>query len=130
MGKALRVQRRGKLLQERKEDALFVTRDAAGCQEHNSKKLFQPQRASDSYNGSVTTSTHGATVSVSIDGYTFVTSGKSLYEAVSNAMDAFESSWWKGPKPTRETMFDVSIVGRDERYRVSARRVLEWRKKR
>jgi len=61
--------------------------------------------------------------------YTHVTSGKSLYEGVGNAMDFFRNPFWKGPKPRPDTMFEVMVVGQGSRYwHVRASRVEEWRR--
>ena len=43
-----------------------------------------------------------------------VTSANTLFEAVREAWDFYQTDFWRGPKPTLETIFEVSLVG-DER---------------
>lgn len=59
-----------------------------------------------------------------------VTASETLFGAVSQAIDWFNDPFWKGPKPMRETIFDVSVVGREGRWRVAAETVEKWRHER
>jgi hypothetical protein len=55
-----------------------------------------------------------------------VTDGKTLFEAVRKAWDWFQDPFWKGPKPTLDTIFKVTATARPgEVWRVRARRALE-----
>jgi hypothetical protein len=44
-----------------------------------------------------------------------VTAAATLFEAVRTSMEFFADPFWRGPKPTPETVFTVALVG-DERY--------------
>lgn len=67
-------------------------------------------------------------IGILIEGYQYNTTAGSLYEAVSDAMTAFESDWWKGPRWTAETVFDVHLVyDSSQRWTVRASDVLKWR---
>ena len=57
--------------------------------------------------------------------YSFVAEGKSVCDVASIALERFNSDWWKGPRPTPETVLHVSLVGYDQRYRVTVERVRE-----
>ena len=59
--------------------------------------------------------------------YAHVTGGRSLFDAVSNALLWFEDDHWKGPRPTAEAVMDVTFVGSQERYFVRCGRVRRWR---
>ena len=48
-------------------------------------------------------------------------------ESVANALDWFTDPFWKGPRPGPDTVFEVTTVGDERRWRVRARRVMEWR---
>ncbi len=50
-----------------------------------------------------------------------VTAGATVFEAVRTAMRWFADPHWRGPKPTLETMFEVSLVGDERKWRVSGR---------
>lgn len=54
------------------------------------------------------------------DEYVFVTTGNSVCHAANNALDRFNSDWWKGPVPTPETVLYVSQVGQQGRFSVTA----------
>ncbi len=58
-------------------------------------------------------------------GYSFVTEGTSVCDVASVALERFYSDWWKGPRPTPETVLHVSLVGYDRRYRVTVEKVRE-----
>ena len=59
--------------------------------------------------------------------YTHVTAGDTLFGAVSRAMKWFADPYWRGPRPGPNTVFEVTLVGDERTWRVTARRVLEWR---
>jgi hypothetical protein len=46
--------------------------------------------------------------------WTRVTMARSLFEACRNAWDWFQDPFWKGPRPTPDTVFSVRVVGREE----------------
>ena len=58
-------------------------------------------------------------------GYSFVTTGASVCDVASTALERFNNEWWHGPIPTPETVLRVSLVGHDRRYRVTVERVRE-----
>ena len=58
-----------------------------------------------------------------------VTAGHSLFEAVANAIDFFADSYWHGPKPRKDTVYEVSSVGDDRTWKVHAASVERWTKK-
>jgi hypothetical protein len=47
----------------------------------------------------------------------------SVFEAVREGMDFFVDPFWRGPKPTLETLFTVSLVGDSREWRVRGRKV-------
>lgn len=49
---------------------------------------------------------------------------RTVFEAVRNAWDALQDPWWQGPRPTPETVFEVSVTGSGERFRVAAQKAL------
>ena len=53
--------------------------------------------------------------------------GDTLCEAVSKAMNWFADPYWRGPRPGPNTLFEVTLVGDERTWRVTARRVREWR---
>jgi hypothetical protein len=57
-----------------------------------------------------------------------VTQAKTLFEAVSTAIDWFRSDFWRGPRTTLETVFKVGFVP-DGRWFVRAEAVERWRLK-
>lgn len=54
------------------------------------------------------------------DEYVFVTTGSSVCDAANNALERFDSDWWKGPVPMPETVLYVSQVGQPGRFSVTA----------
>jgi hypothetical protein len=60
--------------------------------------------------------------------YSHTTMGNSLFEVVADAMKFFESNFWKGPKPRRDTVFLVQLVADERRFYVRAAKVREWQK--
>jgi len=63
------------------------------------------------------------------DGRPFVnvTAGHSLFEVVANAIRFFADDFWRGPKPRRDTVYEVSLVGDDRTWQVHALSVERWR---
>ena len=59
--------------------------------------------------------------------FVHVTEAKTLFEAVQNGIDWFADSYWHGPKPRRDTVYEVSLVGDDRRWQVHAASVERWR---
>jgi hypothetical protein len=53
-----------------------------------------------------------------------VTSGRSLFEAVRNAIRFFADPFWRGPKPRGDQVFTVALVGDERRWRVRGDRVV------
>jgi hypothetical protein len=60
--------------------------------------------------------------------YGHVTQAKTLFEAVSTALDWFQSDFWRGPRPAREMIFEVGLVP-DGRWFVRAEAVERWQKR-
>lgn len=52
--------------------------------------------------------------------------GYSLFDVAANALEFFCAPIWKGPRPRRNTVLNVTILGDDQRYRVLAGRVERW----
>jgi hypothetical protein len=52
-----------------------------------------------------------------------VTAGRSLFEAVRNAMRFFADDFWRGPKPGVDEVFTVALVGDERTWKVRADRV-------
>jgi hypothetical protein len=44
----------------------------------------------------------------------------SVFGAVSRAKEFFDSDFWRGPKPTEETLFKVNLVADDRTFLVPA----------
>ena len=62
-------------------------------------------------NASVPSKTAVVSFQAGSDGYSFVTEGTSVCHVASIALERFNSDWWKGPRPTPETVLYVSPVG-------------------
>ena len=58
--------------------------------------------------------------------YSNTTMGGSLFDAAANALEFFCAAHWKGPRPQRNTVLDVIILGDQARYRVLAGRIERW----
>jgi hypothetical protein len=50
-----------------------------------------------------------------------------VFEAVANAIDWFADSYWHGPKPRRDTVYEVSVVGDERTWKVRAASMERWR---
>ena len=49
--------------------------------------------------------------------------GCSLFDAAAKALEFFCGPNWKGPRPRRNTVLNVTILGDHQRYRVLAGRI-------
>jgi hypothetical protein len=58
--------------------------------------------------------------------YSNTVMASSLFDAAANALEFFCSPDWKGPRPRRDTILDVTLVGDHRRYRVLAGRIERW----
>jgi len=58
--------------------------------------------------------------------YSNTAMGRSLFDAAANALGFFCAADWKGPRPRRSTVLDVTLVGDPARYRVLAGRIERW----
>jgi hypothetical protein len=52
--------------------------------------------------------------------------GSSLFDVAANALDFFCSANWKGPRPQRNTILHLTILGEQQRHRVLAGRIEQW----
>jgi hypothetical protein len=52
----------------------------------------------------------------------------STFEAVRTAYKFFNDPHWRGPKPTPETIFEISLVGDERSWRVRVGSALDRRK--
>jgi hypothetical protein len=57
--------------------------------------------------------------------YGHVTAGRSVYEAAANALDWFTDPHWHGPRPSPDTLLQVTLVGDNRRWHVRTARVRE-----
>ena len=51
-----------------------------------------------------------------------MTDGRTLFEAVRNAMRFFADPYWRGPKPGPDVILTVALVGDDRKWKVRAKR--------
>jgi hypothetical protein len=58
--------------------------------------------------------------------YSNTTMGGSLFDAAANALEFFCAPHWKGPRPARNTLLDVIVLGDQQRYRVVAGQIERW----
>ena len=65
----------------------------------------------------------------SSDGRPFVhvTEAKTLFESGHNAVEWFAHPYWKGPKTRRDTVYEVSVVRNNRKWKVHAAAVEQWR---
>ena len=56
-----------------------------------------------------------------------VVDGRTLFEAVGNAMRFFADDDWRGPKPGADEVFSVALVGDERKWRVRGDRVVNFR---
>jgi hypothetical protein len=52
--------------------------------------------------------------------------GESLFDVAAKALAFFCGPNWKGPRPRRDTVLDVTLVGDEMRYHVVAGRIEQW----
>jgi hypothetical protein len=71
-------------------------------------------------------SSRTCTITFLYDGgiYAHTTVATSVFEAARNALKFWADAFWQGPRPTRETILQVSITGTETRYKVRAGRVM------
>ena len=50
--------------------------------------------------------------------YAHVTAAETVFEAVRTAIEWFADPYWSGPKPTLETIFEVTLVGDERQWKV------------
>ena len=58
--------------------------------------------------------------------YSNTAMGESLSDTAAKALEFFCAPHWKGPRPRRNTVLDVTVMGEQRRYRVVAGRVEMW----
>jgi hypothetical protein len=51
--------------------------------------------------------------------WSHVTAANSTFEAVLEGWDFFHNPFWHGPKPTHETIFEISLIGDDRKWYVT-----------
>jgi hypothetical protein len=52
--------------------------------------------------------------------------GCSLFDVAVKALEFFSAPHWKGPRPHRNTILNVTMVGEEKRYRVLVARIERW----
>lgn len=52
--------------------------------------------------------------------------GASLFAVAADALRYFASPHWKGPKPTNQTVLEITLVGDDRKWHVRSSRVEQW----
>ena len=58
--------------------------------------------------------------------YSNTAMGCSLSDVAAKALEFFCDPHWKGPRPHRDTILHVTMVGEQQRYRVLASRIEQW----
>ena len=58
--------------------------------------------------------------------YVNTTMGESLFEVAAKALEFFCAPHWQGPRPQRNTILHVTVLGEQQRYRVLAGRMEQW----
>jgi hypothetical protein len=61
---------------------------------------------------------------VTLKGYVYVCSGKSLFDVGQKAINFFNTGFWKGPKPRPNDSLKISLIGEKRSWRVRVERVL------
>jgi len=46
-----------------------------------------------------------------------------VFEAVANGIEWFADPYWHGPKPQRNTIYEIDVVGDERRWKVRAESV-------
>jgi len=52
--------------------------------------------------------------------------GESLFDVAAKALEFFCAPHWKGPRPRRDTVLYVTVMGEQRRYKVMAGRIETW----
>lgn len=58
--------------------------------------------------------------------YSNTAMGSCLFDVAANALEFFCSAHWKGPRPQRNTILLVTVLGAQQRHRVLAGRIEQW----
>jgi len=58
--------------------------------------------------------------------YSNTTMGRSLLDVAAQPLEFFCAPNWKGPRPARNTLLEVTVLGDEQRYRVVAGRIERW----
>jgi hypothetical protein len=53
-----------------------------------------------------------------------VTAARSTHEAVREGWEFFHDSFWRGPRPTFDTVFEITLIGDERRWWVRGRKAL------
>jgi hypothetical protein len=62
--------------------------------------------------------------------FVHVTEAKTLFGAVAEAITWFADPYWHGPKPRRDTVYEVSLVGDERTWKVLGANVARLRRTR
>ena len=62
--------------------------------------------------------------------YSNTAMGGSLFDVAAKALEFFCSPHWKGPRPRRGTILDVTVMGEQQRYGVTVARIERWARER
>ena len=62
--------------------------------------------------------------------YSNTAMGESLFDVAAKALEFFCAPHWKGPRPRRNTVLDVTVMGEQQKYRVVAGRIETWARER
>jgi len=54
-----------------------------------------------------------------------VTAASTVFEAVREGWEFFRDPFWRGPKPTPETLFKVSLIGDERTWSVEGKKALQ-----
>ena len=58
--------------------------------------------------------------------YSNTAMGYSLFDVAAKALEFFCAAHWKGPRPKRNTILHVTMVGEQKRYKVMVARIERW----
>jgi len=53
-----------------------------------------------------------------------VTAAETVFGAVREGWEFFQDPFWRGPTPSRDTTFEISLVGDERRWLVKAKRAV------
>ena len=59
--------------------------------------------------------------------FVHVTMAATVFEAVANGIEWFADPYWHGPKPRKDTVYEVDVVGDGRRWKVRGGSVERWR---